>query len=387
MYNIIFAQNKISIIAAEIYYFNIMKKIIIENCEILTPFGNLSETMKSLYAQKSAVVSRNFYDCPVSLAKMPKTLTPKEIVGAYSIRPFYRNNEKTLFIYSVAKGDINKIIDKNYNGYSPILDEQAKQVAEDLWLGLACKGERFFAPTVMVSSNACAAGAAAIDTARLFLQNGEFERVIIFGFEQISEFVVKGFFSLGAISPTGAKPFDKTRDGMSLGEGSGICVLRTGEAKSGDICVLGSGSSNDANHRTAPARDGAGLALAIERALKSAKIAANEISAIKCHGTATPYNDAMEAKAMAKIFGNKIPPMVSTKGALGHLSGAGSMIETIISAEFLKEGVIPATIGFNEFECEEKIGISCENQKFDGNKILCLSCGFGGMNTAVVLEK
>ena len=420
-----------------------MKKIIIENCEILTPFGNLSETLKNLYAGKSAVVAGDFYDCPVSLAKIQKEMPPKEIVEYYrnrfdklSDRLLSLSKQKTLFIYAVAKGDINKIIDENYNGYSPILEIQAKQVAQDFGLG-DCE--------IMVSSNACAAGAAAIDTARLFLQDdkSEFERAIIFGFEQISEFVVKGFHALGAISPTGAKPFDKSRDGMSLGEGSGILVLRAvddiprrgitpapplyergisivetlqndtitnqtnysnrkfpfckgvaGALSPDGVCyIAGSGSSNDANHRTAPSRDGAGLALSIERALKSAGIDASEISAIKCHGTATPYNDAMEAKALTKIFGENIPVMTSTKGALGHLSGAGSLIETIIAAGFLKEGVIPATIGFGEFDAdnppfvEEKISVSSENQKFDGKYILCLSCGFGGMNTAIILGK
>ena len=403
----------------DIYYFYAMKKIIIENYEILTPFGNLNETLQSFYAGKSAVVAGNFYDCPVSIAKIKKEMPTKEIVRHYA-GDWGQSPLRTLFIYAVAKGDINKIIDKNYCGYSPILEIQAKQVAEDLGLG-DCK--------IMVSSNACAAGAAAIDTARLFLQAGEFERTIIFGFEQISEFVVKGFHALGAISPTGAKPFDKNRNGMSLGEGSGILILTTpsgdntpatpslpkgnsqlhnfeehskiidyensplpregvaGALSPDGVVIAGSGSSNDANHRTGPCREGIGMALSIERALKSARISAGEISAIKCHGTATPYNDAMEAKALKRIFGDKIPPMISTKGALGHLSGAGSMIETIISAEFLKNGEIPATIGFCEFEGEEQIGVSNKNQKFDGNRILCLSAGFGGMNTAIILEK
>lgn len=358
-----------------------MKKIIIEKCEILTPFGNLNQTVQNLYEQKSAVIAGNYYGCLASIAKIPQKLTPKEIVKYYKNYILSDiNSEKTLFIYSVAKGDINKIIDDNYCGYSPVLEKQSGQIAEDLGL-TKCK--------IMVSANACAAGAAAIDTARIFLQKGEFEQVVIFGFEEISEFTVKGFFSLGAISPTGAKPFDKSRDGMSLGEGSGILILKAknSEIQTNSIMLIGSGSSNDANHRTAPSRDGAGLASAIERALKSAGVCANEISAIKCHGTATPYNDAMEAKALARIFGENIPPMISTKGALGHLSGAGSMIETIISAEFLKNGEIPATLNFNEFEGDEKISISNKNQKFNGNKILCLSAGFGGMNTAIILEK
>jgi len=114
---------------------------------------------------------------------------------------------------------------------------------------------------------------------------------------------------------------------------------------------------------------------------------AQDICAIKCHGTATPYNDAMEAKALNLVFGENAAPMVSLKGALGHLSGAGSLIEAIISAEFLKNGKIPATLNFEEFEGEEKITIKNDCQEIKGNSILCLSAGFGGLNTAVILGR
>ncbi|MDR0304019.1 MAG: hypothetical protein LBH98_04510 [Chitinispirillales bacterium] len=339
----------------------------------------MQETINNLYLKKSAIESKNYSGLPVSLAYVKENYPhePKKIVENYNDFNNY-NSCETLFIYSVAKGDINRIINKNYCGYSPILQEQAKQVAQDLGLEKC---------NIMVSANACAAGAAAIDTARLFLQAGEFEQAVIFGFEQISEFVIKGFNALQALSPTAARPFDKNRNGMSLGEGSGICVLKPGMPKSGEICVWGSGASNDANHRTGPSRTGDGLALAIERALKSANLSPKRICAIKCHGTATPYNDAMEAKALKLIFGDNIPPIVSLKGAIGHLSGAGSLIETIICAEFLKNGKIAPTLNFEEFEGEEKITISGECQNINGNHILCLSAGFGGLNAAVILGK
>ena len=357
----------------------VMKTIIIENSEIITPFGNTQETIDNLYSSRSAITAENCFGLPVSLARVPNNYPKRapKIVEYYKNYGKY-NSDKTLFIYAAAKGDINKIIDKNYDGYSPILSEQAKQITNDLGLG-NCK--------VTVSANACAAGAAAIDTARLYLKNEIFENAVIFGLEQISEFVIKGFHSLDALSPAAARPFDKNRNGMSLGEGSGICVLKYAESKKGDICVSGSGSSNDAHHRTAPSRTGEGLASAILRALKSANMDADGICAIKCHGTATPYNDAMEAKALKLVFGDNIPPMISLKGTMGHLSGAGSMIETIIAAEFLKNGKIAPTLNFDEFEGEEKIGIQNKCQTINGNNMLCLSAGFGGMNAAIILGK
>jgi len=357
-----------------------MERIIIKKSAVITPFGDTADTAKDLYDKKSAVTAQNVFGLSASLAYIKENYTrvPKETVKSYAPDCAEFDSSRTLFIFAVAKGDINAIVDKDYCGYSPVLSRQAVEVAQDLGLS-KCK--------IMVLSNACAAGATALDTARLFLCAGDFERVIIFGFELVSEFVVKGFNALSALSPTAARPFDKNRNGMSLGEGSGICVLERGEEKAGDICVLGSGTSNDANHRTGPSRTGDGLALAIERALKSAGLCTKDIGAIKCHGTATPYNDAMEAKALNLVFGKNVPPMVSLKGAIGHLSGAGSLIEAIISAEFLKNGKIPPTLNFEEFEGEEKITIKNECQDIKGNSILCLSAGFGGLNAAVILGR
>jgi len=363
-----------------------MKRIIIKNRQVITPFGDLQETLDGLYAKKTAVKTKNVFDISASLAHTSVNYPriPKDVVKFYiDIVKNYAdcsrfNSPETLFIYCAAKGDINALMNKRYGGYSPILGEQTKEIARDLGLG-DCK--------TMAVSNACAAGAAALDTARLFLNAGCLERAVIFGFEHISEFVVRGFSALGALSASCAKPFDKKRDGMSLGEGSGICVLEIDEPSADDIFVLGSGGSNDAHHRTGPSKDGAGLALAIKRAMNSANLRADEIGAIKCHGTATPYNDAMEAKALKIIFGENIPPMVSLKGAMGHLSGAGALIEALLSAEFLKTRKIPATLNFCEFEGEEKITISNESQAVRGNNILCLSAGFGGINTALILSK
>lgn len=359
---------------------NDAKRVIIEKAQIVTPFGNTEETTDSLYAEKSAVVAENYKGMPVSIAHIPENYpkTTKEIIKYYKDYKQY-DSPKTLFIYSVAKGDINALIDENYTEYCAVLEKQAVAVADGLGLS-SCK--------ITVSCNACAAGAAAIDTARLFLKECVFETVIIFGFEQISEFTVTGFFALQAISPSGARPFDKNRNGMTLGEGSGLCVLKYAKPKVGDVCILGSGASNDANHRTGPSKTGDGLALAIERALKSASLGAGGISAIKCHGTATSYNDAMEAKALKLVFGDFIPPAVSLKGAIGHLSGAGSMIETVIAAEMLKNAKLAPTIGFEEVGAnEEKIPVSSECQAIKGDTLLCLSAGFGGINQALILRR
>jgi 3-oxoacyl-(acyl-carrier-protein) synthase len=112
-----------------------------------------------------------------------------------------------------------------------------------------------------------------------------------------------------------------------------------------------------------------------------------QIGAVKCHGTATPYNDAMEAKALHLLFGDTYPPCVSLKGALGHLSGAGSLIEICIVAECLKRRHLPPTKGYNTHGVDEPIPVSAKTQRIDIPSVLCLSAGFGGLNAAVIIQE
>jgi 3-oxoacyl-[acyl-carrier-protein] synthase-1 len=166
-----------------------------------------------------------------------------------------------------------------------------------------------------------------------------------------------------------------------------MALLTRRKPFTGDICIPGAGSSNDANHRTGPSRTGDGLFRAARSALIDAHITAPELGAVKCHGTATAYNDAMEAKALNILFDGNIPMCCSVKGAIGHTSGAGSLLEILLAAEFLKRHVLPPTAGFSSLGVEETVPVSPEPQAFDKNTLLCLSAGFGGVNAAVVLRE
>lgn len=236
-------------------------------------------------------------------------------------------------------------------------------------------------------SSACASGAVAIDYAKEQLALGRYTDVIIFAYDTISEFVIKGFNALNALSPEPARPFDKTRNGLTLGDGAAIAHLTYEEPSQGDIVICGSGTSNDANHRTGPSRTGDGLHSAITLALDDAHITPDKIAAVKCHGTATNYNDAMEAKALFSTFGENIPPTLSLKGAIGHTSGAGSLLEICLSTEFIKRRMIPPTIGFSEHGVDEPVKICASSQTIDKTHILCLSAGFGGLNCAVIIKE
>jgi 3-oxoacyl-[acyl-carrier-protein] synthase I len=211
--------------------------------------------------------------------------------------------------------------------------------------------------------------------------------VLVFGFDAISRFVATGFNSLAALSPSGARPFDAARDGLTIGEGAAIALLTYREPYRDDIIIAGAGSSNDANHRTGPSRTGDGLFRAARAALHDAALRPADIGGIKCHGTATKYNDAMEAKAIVGLFGEAVPPCFSVKGALGHTSGAGSLVEILIAAECLRRRLVPPTAGFSILGVDEQIPVSASPQRLNANTMLCLSAGFGGINAAVVLTE
>jgi 3-oxoacyl-[acyl-carrier-protein] synthase I len=362
------------------------QSIVLEQCEIISPLGSLGETVADLIDGASAIVPGPFFSVPVSCAPFQdercrclEFAAPllQQAVDLKEIDP-----QNTVFIFCCAKGDISAIEnsgpEKNQPLFLPLPGSQAGYLQNLLVPGC---------PRTIAISNACASGAIAVETAKELLETGAFTHAVVFGFDAISRFVTTGFASLNALSPTGARPFDATRDGLTLGEGACVAVLTKRTPYAGDVCVEGAGGSNDANHRTGPSRTGEGLLRAARAALADARVAPAEIGAVKCHGTATAYNDAMEAKALDALFDKNIPACCSVKGAIGHTSGAGSLLEIILAAEFLKRHALPPTAGFSTLWVEEAVPVSSEPQVFDGSTLLCLSAGFGGVNAAVVLRE
>jgi 3-oxoacyl-[acyl-carrier-protein] synthase-1 len=341
------------------------------------------ETFNSLLGGKSGIVPGPLFGIPVSSAPFPDlryrslqhaTENLWNKIDASSIDP-----GSTLFIYCAAKGDIRGIDNgSDLDNYpSPLLAQQSEYILSVLGIK----------PARCVSvSNACASGVVGVEIAKELLEQGIFSTAILFGFDSISHFVASGFNSLGALSPDRARPFDSGRNGLTLGEGVALAVLHTDSDRGGECIIAGAGSSNDANHRTGPSRTGDGLYRAIVAAVKDSSHEKCSIGAVKCHGTATAYNDAMEAKAICNFFNSPIPPCFSIKGALGHTSGGGSLMELLLSAHFLRSREIPPTAGFSILGVDEVLPISSCKQHISGDSLLCLSAGFGGLNCAVILK-
>ncbi|MGB5158864.1 beta-ketoacyl synthase N-terminal-like domain-containing protein [Desulfobacterium sp. N47] len=243
----------------------------------------------------------------------------------------------------------------------------------------------------IVVSSACASSSIAVSRAASLIRNKVYDCVLVIGCDCVSEFVTAGFSSLMALDPDVAKPFDKNRQGLSLGEAAGYMLLMSEErAAKGNIAVMGEvagwGLTNDANHITGPSRDGSGLYQAIYSALKSAGIAENKIGSISAHGTGTVYNDSMEMKAIKKVFAESILPVYSVKGGIGHTLGAAGLLEIIISFKSLDKKVTPPTVNLSDIDEEAEGWVFPYPQTFESSYTLSTNSGFGGVNSALILK-
>lgn len=223
------------------------------------------------------------------------------------------------------------------------------------------------------------------------IASGRCRSALVIAADIVSRFSFAGFSALNALTPDTCRPFDSGRDGLLLGDGAGAIVL-SGEEYARDsgmpplARLSGWGMANDANHITAPARDGRGLVAAIQAALQGAGLKPDDVGAVCAHGTGTVYNDAMELTAVETIFGERRFPVFSIKGAVGHTLGAAGCIETLISVRALAERIVPPTSGLRSPEPRAVGRASEAPQKFRTGAILKISSGFGGVNVALLLE-
>ena len=241
---------------------------------------------------------------------------------------------------------------------------------------------------VQCLSVACTSGNVALHQGAKWIQRDLVDAVLVVGVDHLSEFVVAGFTSLKAIDPAGCRPFDRDRCGLSPGEaGAAIVLARADLVSDSAITLRGWGSSNDANHMTGPSRDGAGLAQAIAAALLVAEVRAEEIDYINVHGTGTPYNDAMESAALQKIFGDAGPSVSGLKGMLGHTLGAAGVVETIACVLALQHQFLPGTPGLTHpADGTPPSLVLTPRPAKNLRHVLKLNTGFGGLNSALVLQ-
>jgi len=290
--------------------------------------------------------------------------------------PIQASDKKTGFILSTTKGNIS-LVENLPNEYFPqkkiSLNNSADIVAQELG----------FVSEPLVVSHACISGLLAMITGMRLIQSGLYDNLVITGADLITSFIYSGFSSFQAISPNPCKPFDASRDGISLGEAAATVILSATKI-SGATLLSGGAVSNDANHISGPSRTGEELWLAIRRALEQSRTDAKEIDFISAHGTGTRYNDEMEAKAINLASMENIPTN-SVKGYYGHTLGAAGILESIVTIHSMKENMIFPTLGFTNPGTEMPVNIVKEPRISELRKTLKTASGFGGCNAAIVM--
>ncbi|MBC7844912.1 MAG: beta-ketoacyl synthase [Flavobacterium sp.] len=285
-------------------------------------------------------------------------------------------DERTGFILSTTKGNITALLNPSSDNFQNAhLSQLAKNVAD--FFG--------FKTEPIVISNACVSGILAVSVAKRLIQSEMFDNIYIVSGDEVSEFVLSGFNSFQAMSDSPCRPYSKNRNGVTLGEAT-AAVLLSSNKENAKVKIIGDGSINDANHISGPSRTGEGLFRSIESALTEAKINANQIDYISAHGTATSFNDEMEAIAFNRL-GLENVPVNSLKGYYGHTLGASGLLETVIGIESVLENKLFVSMGFDEIGVSQSINIIEKNEDKEMNYFLKTASGFGGCNTAILFEK
>ncbi|MNU12972.1 3-oxoacyl-[acyl-carrier-protein] synthase 2 [compost metagenome] len=378
-----------------------MKEIYITDYNCITPLGfDVESNWKALLEGKSGValhqVSDNlgaFFVSKIDSEKLEEefkrffdsaqndNFTRLEKMFLLSLKPLVERHhisDETAFILSTTKGNISLLKNETNLPESVYLSKLAQKLAD--FFGFKTKP--------IVVSNACVSGVMAISVTKNMIQVGKYKDAFVIAGDEISEFVISGFNSFQAIGSEPCKPYDKNRNGINLGEATAAMYITSTPSENEKLRfkVLGDSAINDANHISGPSRTGDGLFASIQNAMKEAKVSAEQINFISAHGTATLYNDEMEAIAFNRMELQNVP-LNSMKGYYGHCLGASGLLESIISMESALNNILIPSKNFEEMGVSQDLNIIKENQSAEIKYILKTASGFGGCNAAIVLEK
>ncbi|UQB67634.1 beta-ketoacyl synthase N-terminal-like domain-containing protein [Epilithonimonas zeae] len=374
------------------------KEIYITDYNCVTPLGfDVSSNWNALLEGKSGVALHKiienqepFYASMVDSEKLNEefnknfdnqNFTRLEKMFLLSLKPLvekHQISDETAFILSTTKGNISLLKNQKTLPEGVFLSSLAQKIAD--FFGFKIKP--------IVVSNACVSGVMAIAVAKNMIVAGKYKDAFVIAGDEISEFVISGFNSFQAIGTEICKPYDKNRDGINIGEAT-AAVYITSELNQNEkfsFKVLGDSAINDANHISGPSRTGDGLFASIKNAITEAKVPVGKIDFISAHGTATIYNDEMEAIAFNRMELQNVP-LNSMKGYYGHCLGASGLLENIISMESALNNTLIPSKNFEETGTSQPLNIIKENQPAEIKYILKTASGFGGCNAAIVLEK
>jgi 3-oxoacyl-[acyl-carrier-protein] synthase-1 len=376
-----------------------MKDVFIVSDNIISPVGNTAaDNFHALINNESGIkehVLPSLSPVPFYASLLEEDLSEKILVGLDVYTKF-----EQLLILSVSNALQNCGIDitspetiliiSSTKGNISLLETTAVDALLKESIGLPASAKKIagyfkLANAPLIISNACISGLTALLTGKRLLEMGQYKHAVVAGADIISSFILSGFQSFQAISARPCRPFDATRNGINLGEAAATIILSSA-INNKSVQLTGGGVTNDANHISGPSRSGQELCMAIDKALKQAHVSSADIGFISAHGTATIYNDEMEAKAFS-LAGMEAIPLNSLKGYYGHTLGAAGIVESVIAIHSLQQNKMIATRGFQQPGVSMPVTVCRETMTIETNHCLKTASGFGGCNAALVFSK
>jgi len=376
-----------------------MTKVFCTGCGVVTPVGDTPEAVflavragrsaLQLYPARpepymASLLSRQGFNGPSFFEHIAIEAARKALAQA-GLDP---SGPRVGLVLSAIKGNVEQIDSEDVS-----LAAAAARIAAEL--GVTSQ------PVVV--SNACISGLAALLQGMRMLRSGAYDHVIVVGAEVQSRFIVTGFQSLKALSLQACKPFDAARDGLNLGEAAAAMVLRAempGQAGHDEVTapdgvmadtdrpslweLVDGAVRNDANHISGPSRTGEGSYNALKYLLPL--VNREQLAFVNVHGTATRYNDEMEAIALERA-GLLDVPVNALKGIFGHSMGAAGILESIVSMQACDAGVVLPTQGFSELGVSRPVRVLAQEMPTSGTEFIKLLSGFGGVNGALLFKK
>jgi 3-oxoacyl-(acyl-carrier-protein) synthase len=285
-------------------------------------------------------------------------------------------------------------MDLNEQYYRSLLQDDSHKEVILLLDSADCTGKVAFMAgirhNVTTISTACSSSANSIMLGARLIKNNRLQRALVGGTDALTRFTLNGFLALEILSITGCRPFDRDRNGLTIGEGAAVLILESEEVADPAriICeITGFANANEAFHATASSADGRGAYLAMSGALETASLKPQDISYINAHGTGTGINDLSEGRAIQKVFGLAIPPVSSTKAFTGHTLGAAGAIEAVFSVLALQNQIVLPGLNFSNPMEELHFQPVTKPYRAGLKHIMSNSFGFGGNNTSLIFSK
>ncbi len=343
-----------------------------------TRFNNLKFPITSAIISNSKLNDQfQGYSNPRKFTKLEKAmvLSVKSVLDQSNIEI----TDRLGLIISTTKGNID-VLD-NTSSFSEDRVYLWK-LGEIITEQLALKNE----PIIL--SNACISGLASLLVAKRLIENSVYDDIIVVAGDLVTPFVLTGFNSFQALAPNICKPYSQDRCGINLGEAAcaALVTSKTSNLTNEALEIISGASLNDANHISGPSRTGEGLYRSVKSALKTANESIGPIDYISAHGTATEFNDEMEAIAFNRLGLQKVP-LNSLKGYFGHTLGASGLLETIVGMHSLNRNMLYETHGFSSIGLSKSLNVISETKKEKLTIMLKTSSGFGGCNAAVIFKK